>query len=124
MQPVQRSRVRFSSRKTASSSPFPTNPTGNSGYEAPVIGLKEKVTNLHSRLMFGGKESFVTVVYATELQREPERHRIAEGPALALLTFAVLLVHGFHPLADDGAVYVTGIKKLVDPGLFRTDAVF
>jgi hypothetical protein len=36
----------------------------------------------------------------------------------------VLLVHGYHPLADDGAVYVTGIKKLADPGLYQTDAVF
>src|ERR1700691_5018064 len=43
---------------------------------------------------------------------------------IALLTPAVLLVHGYHPLADDGAVYVTGIKKLADPGLYQTDAVF
>src|SRR6202451_1620512 len=43
---------------------------------------------------------------------------------IALITPAVLLVHGYHPLADDGAVYVTGIKKLADPGLFQTDAVF
>jgi hypothetical protein len=44
--------------------------------------------------------------------------------AFALLTLAVLLVHGYHPLADDGAVYVTGIKKLIDPGLYQADAVF
>ncbi len=44
--------------------------------------------------------------------------------AIALLTPAVLLVHGYHPLADDGAVYVTGIKKLADPGLYQSDAVF
>src|ERR1700733_9511692 len=43
---------------------------------------------------------------------------------IALLTPAVLLVHGNHPLADDGAVYVTGIKKLANPGLYQTDAVF
>src|ERR1700685_740858 len=43
---------------------------------------------------------------------------------IALITPAVLLVHGYHPLADDGAVYVTGIKKLADPGLYQTDAVF
>ncbi len=36
----------------------------------------------------------------------------------------VLAIHGYHPLADDGAVYVTGIKKLADPGLYQTDAVF
>jgi hypothetical protein len=44
--------------------------------------------------------------------------------ALALLTPVVLLVHGYHPLADDGAVYVTGVKKLANPGLYQTDAVF
>jgi hypothetical protein len=43
---------------------------------------------------------------------------------IALLTPAVLLVHGYHPLADDGAVYVTGIKKLANPGLYQPDAVF
>jgi hypothetical protein len=44
--------------------------------------------------------------------------------SLALLTPAVLLVHGYHPLADDGAVYVTGIKKLAHPSLYQSDAVF
>lgn len=44
--------------------------------------------------------------------------------SIALLTPAVLLVHGFHPLADDGAVYVTGIKKLANPDLYQSDAVF
>jgi hypothetical protein len=43
---------------------------------------------------------------------------------VALLTPAVLLVHGYHPLADDGAVYVTGIKKLANPELYQSDAVF
>jgi hypothetical protein len=43
---------------------------------------------------------------------------------IALLTPVVLLVHGYHPLADDGAVYVTGIKKLANPSLYRSDAVF
>jgi hypothetical protein len=44
--------------------------------------------------------------------------------SIALLTPAVLLVHGYHPLADDGAVYVAGIKKLANPGLYQSDAVF
>ncbi len=43
---------------------------------------------------------------------------------MALVTPAVLLVHGYHPLADDGAVYVTGIKKLANPSLYQSDAVF
>jgi hypothetical protein len=44
--------------------------------------------------------------------------------SIALLTPAVLLVHGYHPLADDGAVYVTGIQKLANPGLYQSDAAF
>jgi len=40
------------------------------------------------------------------------------------LTPFVLLIHGYHPLADDGAIYVAGIKKLVDPNLYQPDAVF
>jgi hypothetical protein len=54
---------------------------------------------------------------------EPKTNlRVISG--IALLTPAVLLVHGYHPLADDGAVYVAGIKKLANPGLYQTDAVF
>ncbi len=56
----------------------------------------------------------------------PSVFRVAEHIAatITLLTPAVLLVHGYHPLADDGAVYVTGIKRLANPGLYRSDAVF
>jgi hypothetical protein len=52
--------------------------------------------------------------------------RVRQSPAIsiALLTPLVLLVHGYHPLADDGAVYVAGVKKLADPGLYQADAVF
>ena len=42
----------------------------------------------------------------------------------ALLTPAVFLIHGYHPFADDAAVYVPGIRKLISPGLFRSDADF
>jgi hypothetical protein len=49
---------------------------------------------------------------------------LLEACGIALLTPAVLLVHGYHPLADDGAVYVTGIKKLANPGLYQSDAAF
>jgi hypothetical protein len=56
----------------------------------------------------------------------PGNWSLAQRPAVtvALLTPLVLAVHGFHPLADDGAVYVTGIKKVANPSLYQTDAVF
>jgi hypothetical protein len=42
----------------------------------------------------------------------------------AALTPAVLLIHGYHPFADDAGIYVAGIRKLVHPALYRPDAVF
>jgi hypothetical protein len=43
---------------------------------------------------------------------------------LAALTPAVLLIHGYHPFADDAGIYVAGIRKLLDPSLYRPDAPF
>ncbi len=43
---------------------------------------------------------------------------------LAALTPAVLLVHGYHPFADDAGIYVAGIRKLLDPALYQIDAPF
>ena len=43
---------------------------------------------------------------------------------LALLTVLVLLVHGYHPYAEDGGLYVAGIKKVLDPGLYGAHAEF
>ncbi len=40
------------------------------------------------------------------------------GAALAALTLAVLLVHGFHPLAEDGGLYVAGVEWKLNPSLF------
>ncbi len=43
---------------------------------------------------------------------------------LLLLTGLVLLVHGYHPYAEDGGLYVAGIKKVLDPGLYGAHAEF
>lgn len=43
---------------------------------------------------------------------------------LAALAPVVLLVHGYHPFADDAGLYVTGVRKLLDPALYRPDAAF
>ncbi len=43
---------------------------------------------------------------------------------LLLLTGLVLLVHGYHPYAEDGGLYVAGIKKLLDPDLYGPHAEF
>jgi len=38
--------------------------------------------------------------------------------ALAVLTTLMLLVHGYHPLAEDGGLYVAGVQRLLHPDLF------
>src|SRR5438093_7588744 len=43
---------------------------------------------------------------------------------LALLTFAALLVHGYHPAAEDGEIYIPGIKKLLNPALYPFGSEF
>jgi hypothetical protein len=48
----------------------------------------------------------------------------ANGGAIALLTLAVLLIHGYHPFAEDAEIYVAGVRKLADPSLYQHDAPF
>ena len=44
--------------------------------------------------------------------------------ALAALTALTLLVHGYHPLAEDGGLYVAGVEHLLHPALFPHDTAF
>lgn len=43
---------------------------------------------------------------------------------LAALTPAVLVIHGYHPFADDAGIYVAGIRKLLHPAFYQPDAAF
>jgi hypothetical protein len=43
---------------------------------------------------------------------------------VTVLTFLALLVHGYHPYAEDGGVYLPEIKRLLDPGLYPYGAEF
>ncbi|MFT4113499.1 DUF6798 domain-containing protein [Silvibacterium sp.] len=49
---------------------------------------------------------------------------VAIWAGIALLTLAVLLVHGWHPWADDAGIYDAGILHLMHPELYRPDAQF
>jgi hypothetical protein len=40
------------------------------------------------------------------------------------LTFFAVLVHGYHPYAEDGGVYLPEIKRLLDPGLYPHGSEF
>lgn len=43
---------------------------------------------------------------------------------VSLLTALVLLVHGYHPYAEDGGLYMAGIERLLDPALFPHGTAF
>jgi hypothetical protein len=43
---------------------------------------------------------------------------------LLLLTFGALLVHGYHPWAEDAEIYLPGVEKIQRPELFRFNAQF
>jgi hypothetical protein len=43
---------------------------------------------------------------------------------LFALTLLVLLIHGYHPLAEDGGLYIAGILWKLDPTLFPHNTVF
>jgi len=43
---------------------------------------------------------------------------------LLLLTLGALLVHGYHPWAEDAEIYVPGVEKTLHPELFPVNAQF
>jgi hypothetical protein len=43
---------------------------------------------------------------------------------LLLLTLATLLINGYHPLAEDGGLYVAGVQLTLNPSLFPHYTVF
>jgi hypothetical protein len=44
--------------------------------------------------------------------------------ALLLATFAALVVHGYHPYAEDAEIYLPGVEKILHPQLFPVGAEF
>jgi len=43
---------------------------------------------------------------------------------ILLLTFGALLVHGYHPGAEDAEIYLPGVEKILHPELFPFNAQF
>lgn len=43
---------------------------------------------------------------------------------VTLLTALALIVHGYHPYAEDGGLYIAEIKRLLDPTLYPKSAAF
>src|SRR5580693_8251554 len=43
---------------------------------------------------------------------------------LLLLSAVALLIHGYHPYAEDAEIYLPGVLKILNPHLFRVNAEF
>jgi len=43
---------------------------------------------------------------------------------LSILTLGALLVHGYHPWAEDAGIYLPGVEKILHPELFPFNAQF
>ncbi len=52
------------------------------------------------------------------------RGRVVDALILGALAFAALLVHGYHPFAEDAAIYVPAIKKDLHPSLYPWGSEF
>lgn len=52
------------------------------------------------------------------------RGRSAQLAGIGVCTVAAILVHGYHPYVEDAAIYVPGIKKILDPALYPHNQEF
>ena len=69
--------------------------------------------------------SLVSAISSERLRREEyRRERGFAALVVTALTFWAVLVHGYHPYAEDGGVYLPEIKRLLDPGLYPNGAEF
>jgi len=63
--------------------------------------------------------SLASPISAGGLEREEYRRERSFAAALVTaLTFLALLIHGYHPYAEDGGIYLPEVKRLLDPGLY------
>ena len=53
-----------------------------------------------------------------------KRSKLANLALLAALTVGAVMVHGYHPAAEDAEVYLPSVFKLLDPSLYPHDADF
>src|SRR6202158_4973589 len=44
--------------------------------------------------------------------------------SFVLLTVIALLIHGYHPFAEDAEIYLPGVLKILNPSLFPANAEF
>jgi len=54
----------------------------------------------------------------------PSRKRAFSLSLVSALTLFAVAVHGYHPFAEDGGLYMAGVKRLLDPTLYPHATAF
>jgi hypothetical protein len=52
------------------------------------------------------------------------RSRMVQICGLVLLTCVSIVLHGYHPYVVDASIYLAGVEKSIEPGLFGPDGAF
>ena len=61
----------------------------------------------------------LTTLSKVEQERYRKNSEHTFGAAfVTLLTALALAIHGYHPYAEDGGIYLAGVKRLLDPALY------
>lgn len=59
-----------------------------------------------------------TIICKSDTRKFPEISRRTVATATAVLTMIAIAVQGYHPYAEDGGLYLSEVKKCLDPGLY------
>ncbi len=70
-----------------------------------------------------------SVLFQKNSAKIPDQELTRENRAYAAglitgLTAAALFIHGFHPYAEDGGLYLAGVKRVLDPSLYASSPEF
>jgi hypothetical protein len=77
-------------------------------------GRKRKKTGSSLPIWIDSTDEYLTRTSEKTIRIE----RYKTGLFLCLLTLGSLLVHGYHPFAEDAEIYLPGVEKILNPNLF------
>lgn len=89
---------------------------------SPVVaGLRD---NRLGRISAVSSVSVGSNVHSQSCAAPAHTSKVRDAVLLLSLTLGALLVHGYHPAAEDAEIYLPGIEKVLQPELFGFNAQF
>ena len=99
-----------------------------------VYTLDDTQTNnqVNSHLLHPGSFESIPLSTTALPRSSPSAHAVLLRPhsrafgfsLISVLTIFAFLIHGYHPYAEDGGLYVAGIKHVLSPSLYAHGIVF